>query len=1494
MTEGVSGHDTKPAIVQSGDAQDKKATKKATNTVRPTKFEGRCDDLKTHVYDFGEHRSADLFIVTTKEIANHVGRTYKCGGDLAEAIINLETPTKTEPTDPVNPDNKVEMKKWEREYDEYRKWNVTMTESIKTLFNLVWGQCSETMQQKLESLDDYTDIRTASDGIGLLLAIKNTAYNYNEEKYIFESVIEAQYRVMVLRQNNMTPQQYYEKFSNLVSVYIHCGGTSDPDPGLYEHVAADQGWKTVTEKRKAEVKEMYWATLFILHADPVRYGGLITDLQNDYLTEIDKYPKTMTAALSRLTNWKSQFANVRTNNSTSNGVSFTNVGDGTDGETNKVTVNKAPRAPRSKAHITCFTCNEKGHYSSECPKAKTVAAAGAVGTANTQSGVELVMNAAASGEFDDSEMHASFQFICDGTTLTTASTYIQIPPTWILLDNQSTIDVFCNKQLLVNIHKTNSTMSIHCNAGVKTTTEVGELPGYGEVWYHPTGIANILSLSRVRGKGFHVTYENEKNCFILTSPTGRRNVFEQSPSGLYFIDTAATQKLGSVFVTTVEDNKSKFSQRDYLRAIEARKLLCKIGRPSQKTFLHILDKNLLPNCPVTRRDALNAQLIFGPDIGSLKGKTVRQSTIPIQPVLNDLPLEIMSQYRDVTLTGDIFFVNKIMFLVTRSRHIQFSTVETIPNRKPETVLKALINVRNIYRGRGFNITHLLFDGEYECLRGDMASLHITLNTASNDEHVPDIERFIRTLKERSRAIYNTLPFKKMPDRLVIEMICACNFWLNSFPPVSGISSILSPRAIITGSSIDYNRHCQLEFGAYVQTHEDHDNTMSTRTVGAIALRPTGNDQGGYYFYSLASGRVLNRNHWTELPMPSDVIDRIHIMARRNPRGVKFSDRHLMPYVLDPDFPDDDDDSTFAPGNESDDDDDDDDGNVGNVDAGIVDNDDDDEDNIDEMVETIEDATPTEDDDEMEEMIDDEADGTPKNKEKEEEKEEEMEDDDMEFDDKYGARLSTHGLRPRKPRDYGHLHTTLEHIVMTQYSVKKGLKVFGAAGVDAVLQELQQLHDRKVIRPVQASSLSYEEKKASLAYLMFLKEKRTGQIKGRGCADGRPQRETTPKEEARSPTVAVESVLLSCTMDAHEERDVAIVDIPGAFMQVDMEGIVHLRIDGPMADLLIRIDPEYYNQFVEMKGDKKVLYLLMEKALYGTLIAAKLFWKHLSSVLISKGFTINPYDTCVANKTIKGKQCTILWHVDDLKISHVDPTVVTDVIAMLSAEFGKEAPLTVSRGAVHEYLGMTLDFTEKGVAKIDMSKYVENVITEMPEDMAGVCPTPAANHLFEVNQEAEKLDETKKEFFHHVVAQLLFLCKRARPDIQTAIAFLCTRVQYPDVDDYKKLGRVIKYLRKTKDMPLRLEAESLKIAKWWVDASYAVHPDMKSHTGGVLSLGKGGIYGTSTRQRINAKSSTEAELIAVAEVLPRALFFWRTMVLHPAVNGHAILIFGIIL
>jgi hypothetical protein len=109
------------------------------------------------------------------------------------------------------------------------------------------------------------------------------------------------------------------------------------------------------------------------------------------------------------------------------------------------------------------------------------------------------------------------------------------------------------------------------------------------------------------------------------------------------------------------------------------------------------------------------------------------------------------------------------------------------------------------------------------------------------------------------------------------------------------------------------------------------------------------------------------------------------------------------------------------------------------------------------------------------------------------------------------------------------------------------------------------------------------------------------------------------------------------------------------------------------------------------------------------------------------------------------------------------------------------------------------------------------------------------------------------------------------DIQTAVAFLTTRVKGPATDDYKKPARVMKYLQGSIKMPLALEADDNQLVKWWIDASFAVHPDMKGHMGGVMSLGNGDVYGTSTRQKLVTKSSNEAELVGVSGVLPQVIW-----------------------
>ena len=222
--------------------------------------------------------------------------------------------------------------------------------------------------------------------------------------------------------------------------------------------------------------------------------------------------------------------------------------------------------------------------------------------------------------------------------------------------------------------------------------------------------------------------------------------------------------------------------------------------------------------------------------------------------------------------------------------------------------------------------------QFEPVRDKAHSMGMTLNTVSANKHVPEIERCNRTIKERVRSAKATLPFKKLPVWFLIKLVAACIFRLNVLPAHAGVSTTMSPQSIITGMEL-----CKIQTGKYVQTHEKGDNTLKFRTVGAIALRPTGNAQGGYFYLSLKTGRRLNRGFCTPLPMPAEVIDRIHAIAKTAPEDLIFRDRNnnplpdIIPFVdigpsshdddsANPSDEDYDDDSAYIPNNDNDDND----------------------------------------------------------------------------------------------------------------------------------------------------------------------------------------------------------------------------------------------------------------------------------------------------------------------------------------------------------------------------------------------------------------------------------------------------------------------------------------------------------------------------------------------------------------------------------------------
>ena len=144
--------------------------------------------------------------------------------------------------------------------------------------------------------------------------------------------------------------------------------------------------------------------------------------------------------------------------------------------------------------------------------------------------------------------------------------------------------------------------------------------------------------------------------------------------------------------------------------------------------------------------------------------------------------------------------------------------------------------------------------------------------------------------------------------------------------------------------------------------------------------------------------------------------------------------------------------------------------------------------------------------------------------------------------------------------------------------------------------------------------------------------------------------------------------------------------------------------------------------------------------------------------------------------------------------------------------------------------------------------------------------PGNNQLFKVDYDLPSLPSKDAELYHCHVARLLFSSKRARPDIQVCATFICTRVKSPTEQEYKKLGRVISYLKGTVHLPLVIGVDDSETITWNIDSSFAIHPDCKSHTGACLTSEHGSVLSISTKQKINTKSSTEAELVDVDDAI----------------------------
>lgn len=344
-------------------------------------------------------------------------------------------------------------------------------------------------------------------------------------------------------------------------------------------------------------------------------------------------------------------------------------------------------------------------------------------------------------------------------------------------------------------------------------------------------------------------------------------------------------------------------------------------------------------------------------------------------------------------------------------------------------------------------------------------------------------------------------------------------------------------------------------------------------------------------------------------------------------------------------------------------------------------------------------------------------------------------------------------------------------------------------------------------------------------------------------------------------MALPHVLIGAGIAAAERRHVCTADIVGAYLKVPMTGAtVHVRLSAYVAQILCDTRPEYSD--FRLRDGTVVVKLL--KAMYGCVESSRLLFQHIQSTLKGTGFTPNPHDSCVLNKGTGDNQCSVYLYVDDLLVTSHDQQAINNVIETLSAVFG---PIKAKHGTRHDYLGMAFDFSVPGECRVSMDGFVKDIL----EGVTDRCyTTPAAPYLHEVRTQSALLPPQEAREFHTTVAKLMYLAKRTRPDILLAVSFLSTRVSAPTEDDAKKLRRALGYLRATPSLGLTLKFRKDVDVEAYVDASYAIHQDKKSHTGGLFCAGGGCFGATSSKQKLVAKSSTEAELIGASDFSGEAI------------------------
>jgi hypothetical protein len=615
--------------------------------------------------------------------------------------------------------------------------------------------------------------------------------------------------------------------------------------------------------------EQQQAVKFIKGLDSARYSELKDTFYESAKANLGDYPETVMKAYHVANNHRQKYSKKRSTQGVAYNAKVTTK-ENTDRNPKKPKFSKEPKKP------FCYVCKDHDHWTQECP---------------------LVAEAQELGEKKSAVVNLTVKRKSYLTVTVLHSTYRpdEIGRNELALDSAATACLARERAILTNLRTCNHTAEITGVSGeVLTTNVIGDLKdGLGEAYYHPKAVANIIPFGRVESTFDMKWVRNIK--FHFTNQDGKEISFNKRSTdsvgnGLYIYDMTpvATQRKSKavakelVAITTVDENKSHYTKREIKQAEEAKGFMKKTGYPSVADAIKIIESGAIMDCPITPADILRARDIWGPDLASLKGKTVHKKLKRVREDFLPKPKESTAVQN---MYADICFLDDKPYMLSITQPLNMIMLKDLNGKRDAaTISDAIVGMVLQYRSRGFRIDKLFSDSErgMEASRQIFHAEGIDLDLSSAGEHVPIIERNVRFIKERIRTILSGLPYR-LPNKFMPYLADHAVMMINSFPRPSSHD----PISHFTGRKLNYKRDFRVSFGEYAQIiipNATLNDVRQPRTEGAIALLNTGNANSSVYFYVLRSGQVVARDRFTVLPMTLDVITRLENMVGRDTKG----------------------------------------------------------------------------------------------------------------------------------------------------------------------------------------------------------------------------------------------------------------------------------------------------------------------------------------------------------------------------------------------------------------------------------------------------------------------------------------------------------------------------------------------------------------------------------------------------------------------------------